>query len=72
MVAAEHLFALLQAMADDAHTAMRACGRQHIDGAFKTVEGMGLTPRSYLKGLVVVVTARVAYRHGELLENGCY
>ncbi len=69
MVTAEHLFALLQAVADDAHTAMRAGGCQHMNRAFKTVEGIGLAPRSYLEGLVVVVTARVAYRHGELLKT---
>lgn len=69
MVTAEHLFALLQAVADDAHTAMRAGGCQHMNRAFKTVEGIRLAPRSYLKGLVVVVAASVAYRHGELLES---
>jgi hypothetical protein len=69
MVTAEHLFAFLHAVADDAHTAMRAGGCQHMNRAFKTVEGMSLAPRCYLKGLVVVVTARVAYRHGELLES---
>ena len=69
MVTAEHLFVLLQAVADDAHTAMYAGGCQHMDRALKTVEGIGLGTHNDLKGLVVVVTARVAYRHGELLKT---
>src|SRR5450759_3869472 len=74
VIAAEHPAALLQAVADDAHAATRAGGRECMDRAFEAVERMGLASRHDLKGFVVVIAARVAFSHGELLFerlNGC-
>src|SRR5450830_2059439 len=56
-----------RAVADDAHAAMLAGGRECMDRAFEAVERMGLASRHDLKGFVVVVSARVAFSHGELL-----
>ena len=67
MVATEHPAAFLQAVADDAHAAMRARGRQPMDRTFKAVKRVSLTLRNHLKGFVVVVAARVAFRHVDLL-----
>ena len=67
VIAAEHPAALLQAVADDAHAATRPSGRECMDRAFEAVERMGLASRHDLKGFVVVVSAPVAFSHGELL-----
>jgi hypothetical protein len=67
VIAAEHPAALLKAVADDAHAATRAGGRECMDRAFEAVERMGLASRYDLKGFVVVVSTRVAFSHGELL-----
>ena len=61
VIAAEHPAALVQAVTDEAHAAMRAGGRELMDRAFEAVERIGLALRHNLKGLVVVVTARVAF-----------
>src|SRR5665647_1062019 len=55
-----------RAVADDAHAAMLAGGRECMDRAFEAVERMGLASRHDLKGFVVVIAARVAFSHGEL------
>jgi len=41
VIAAGHLVALFQAVADDAHAAMRASGRELMDRAFEAVERIG-------------------------------
>ena len=61
VIAAEHPAALLQPVADNAHAAMRAGGRESMDRAFKAVKRVGLALRNHLKGFVVVVAARVAF-----------
>ena len=38
-----------------------------MDRAFEAVERMGLASRHDLKGFVVVIAARVAFSHGELI-----
>ena len=45
----EHPVALLQPMADDAHAAMRAVGREPMDRAFEAVERIGFALRHNLK-----------------------
>ena len=59
--------ALLQTVADDAHAAMRAGGRERMDREFEAVEPVGLALRNHLKGLVIGITSRVAFRHVEFL-----
>ena len=41
-----------------------------MDRTFKAVERVGLALRNHLKGFVVVVAARVAFRHVDLLLTG--
>src|SRR5258707_15806985 len=55
---------LLQAVPDDARSAMIAGRRERVDGAFEAVERMRLPVHGDLKRLVVVVTAGFAGSHG--------
>lgn len=64
MVATEEGTVLLQSVADNAHAAHLAGGRQRLDGAFEAVEGMGLARLHHLERLVVVVSAGFALSHG--------
>jgi len=51
-------------VADDLAAAMRARGRERMDGAFKAIKGVGLAGQPNFKGLVVVIAAHVASSHG--------
>jgi hypothetical protein len=52
-------------VADDLAAAMRAGGRERMDGAFKAIKGVGLVAgQPNFKGLVVVIAAHVASSHG--------
>jgi hypothetical protein len=42
---------------------------QAVNGAFKAVEGMGVTGRYYLKGEVVVIAADFTSSHRALLDR---
>ena len=55
--AAAHPLALLQAMAGDAHAAMRADGRERVDRALEAVERLRLALRQHRKELVLVMSA---------------
>ena len=55
--AAAHPLALLQAMAGDAHAAMRADGRELVDRALEAVERLRLALRQHRKELVLVMSA---------------
>jgi hypothetical protein len=59
MIATEHATTLLQAVADDAHAAVFASGREGMNGTFEAVERMRLVSHHHLKGFVVVVSARI-------------
>ena len=63
MLAAEEPAAVFQPVAHDMCAAMRAGRRQGSDRTFEAVEKMGLPLHDYLKGLVIVVSARLANRH---------
>jgi len=67
VIAAKNPAVLLQAMADDANTAMCAGWCERVNCAFEAVESMGLTLGYDLKGFIVVIPARVALRHEHLL-----
>ena len=64
MLAAEEPAAVFQPVAHDMCAAMRAGRRQGSDRTFEAVEKMGLPLHDYLKGLVIVISARLANRHG--------
>src|SRR5262249_19368960 len=64
--AAVHGFVFLQPVTDDADAAMLTGRRQRVDRAFEAVERVGRAVHLYLKGLVVVVAAGFASRHGRL------
>jgi hypothetical protein len=53
-----------QPVADDLATAMRAGGRQRMDGAVKAIKGVDLAGQPNFKGLVVVIAAQFASSHG--------
>lgn len=57
-------------MSYDAASAMRTCRCELLDGAFETVECVGLTVRNELERLVVVISALIASSHGEVLLRG--
>src|SRR5688572_10002096 len=61
--AAEHAAVVLVAVAYNLAAAVLALGREHMNGAFETVEGMGLAAHPDFKTLVVVVAAVVALGH---------
>jgi hypothetical protein len=44
--------------------------RQLVNGAFETVERVGLTGSDYLEGEIVIVAAYFASSHLDLLEPG--
>jgi hypothetical protein len=70
VVATEYSPVAFETMADDAHTAMRTDGRQHMDRALETVERVGFARgHRHLKRLVVVVAACIAFSHVCLLRN---
>src|SRR6188768_2854291 len=66
MVAAEHAAVRFQPVADDAHLAMLAGGRELVDRALEAVEGVALAALRDLECLVVVVTAGITLGHGYL------
>ena len=57
VIAADHPVALLQAMVNDAHAAMRADGRARVDRALEAVERIRLASWHNRKRLVLVRTA---------------
>ncbi|KFC65021.1 hypothetical protein FG93_05044 [Bosea sp. LC85] len=61
---------LLDAMSYDPASAMRTGRCELLDGAFETVECVGLTVRNELERLVVVISALIASSHGEVLPRG--
>jgi len=63
MLAAVEGTCLLEAVPDDARTTMIAGRRKCVNGTFKTVERVRLATHRYLKRLVIVVTAIIAFRH---------
>src|SRR4051812_26877021 len=60
---AKDLAILLDTVADDFATAMRASRRQRVDRAFEGVEGVLPAAHRDLERLVVLVAAHVALRH---------
>src|SRR5688500_6118575 len=62
--AAVDLAVALHAVADDLAVAVRAARGEGVDGAFEGVEGVPLARHLHLEGLVVVVAADLADRHG--------
>lgn len=61
--AAEDGSCSLQAVTNDAGTAMRAGWRKRMDRTLKAIEGMGFATLDYLKCLVIVVSASLAYAY---------
>ena len=64
MLAAEECTRLLEAVADDAGSAMRAHRGECVDRAFEAIKDVGLTVVNYLKRLVVIVPTGFADCHG--------
>jgi len=67
VTAAEHPTAALQAMAYDAHPAMRTYWCNCMDRAFEAVKRVALATGHELEGFVVIITASVAFRHNDSL-----
>jgi hypothetical protein len=67
MITAEHYAVLLQAVAYDPYTAMRADGRKQLDRAFEAIERIGFRRGDHLKRFVVLIPASVAFWHEFLL-----
>src|SRR3989442_1626087 len=65
--AAEELPGGLDAVAGDLAAAVGARRRHAVDRALEAVEHVALAGRHYLEGLVVLVAAHLALRHGGLL-----
>src|SRR5437016_4697199 len=63
MTAAEYPAAALQAVAYDAHPAMRTRWCNCMDRALETVKRVALATGHELEGFVVLITASVAFRH---------
>jgi hypothetical protein len=63
MVAAEKFALCLHAVTDDATSTSLAFGRHGLDGALEAVKGHRAITHRDLKGLIVVVTASVAFGH---------
>ncbi len=63
MFAAKEGSFLFKTVADDTDAAMGAGRRKGVDRAFEAIEGMGLAALNYLKRLVVIVSASLAYCH---------
>jgi hypothetical protein len=61
--AAVHLPFTFQAMADDAALAVFASGREPLDGTLEAVEGVRFSGHLHFEGLVVVISAGVAFCH---------
>ena len=56
--------AMLHAVTDDAHAAMRADRRERGDGAFEGVEGERAAAHGDLEALVIIVAALRTFTHG--------
>src|ERR1039457_7403408 len=72
--ATKYLARGFHAVTDDLSSASIALGRHRVDGAFETVEDVGLAVPSDLKGLVVIVSAVFAPGHdfsSALLFRSC-
>ncbi|MEZ2128840.1 MULTISPECIES: hypothetical protein [unclassified Sinorhizobium] len=63
MSAAIDYLVLLDAMADDTATAMRAGWRQFLNGAFEAVKSIGFPRHRNIEGFVIFITAQVAACH---------
>ena len=63
MLATVKCAALLQAMPDDADSAMIAGWCERMNGAFEAVKGMRLAAHRHLKCLVVVIAAGFTCSH---------
>jgi hypothetical protein len=70
MGATEDDVTLLDAMPDDAATAMRTGGRKFLDCALETVEGVGLRGNCHLESLVIVIPALIAFGHCTVPSTG--
>src|SRR5690606_15482425 len=57
-------------MPDDAAAAMIADRRQLVDGAFETVEHMGLPGGHHFEGQIIIVPADLTPGHGALRFTG--
>jgi hypothetical protein len=55
--------ARLDPVADNLAAAMLACRCDHLNGAFETVENVGFAASSNLESFIVVVTAKLTFRH---------
>src|SRR5678816_1752137 len=62
--AAEEGARLLHAMPDHLAAAVRALRGELVDGALEGVEGVGTARAGHCEGLVVIVAANIARRHG--------
>jgi hypothetical protein len=61
--AAEKLSLRFIAMAHDLAAAVSAARSQHVDCAFKAVEGVRLSIHNHLEGLIILISARVTACH---------
>ena len=62
MDTAEDLAALLNTVADDPTMAVEANRRERVDRAFEAIKSVALAGNDYLKRLVIVVFANLAFR----------
>jgi len=53
---------------DNPAAAVRALGRQGMDGALETVENMRFAAHVDFEGIMVIITAYFAYGHHRLLR----
>jgi hypothetical protein len=67
MSAAVYRPARLDAVAEDAAAAVPARRGERLDGTLEAIEGVGLPRQGDGKGLIVVIAAGFAPRHGDLL-----
>jgi hypothetical protein len=63
MDAAEDFVALLHAVSNNPTVAMRANGRECMDRAFETIEGVMLAGHNHFERLVILIFANFACSH---------
>jgi hypothetical protein len=63
MLATKQCAGLLEAMPDDADSAMIAGWRERMNGAFEAIKGMRLAVHRVLRGFVVVIAAGFTCSH---------
>ena len=69
MVTTKHPGTAFQAVANDAHAALRASWGQCLNRAFEAVKRIAIAVSHDLKRFVVVISAGVALGHGSFLNQ---